>query len=187
MKRICVFCGSSSGSDPMYMESAKLLGRELVKYGYGLVYGGASVGTMGAIADAVLSSGGEAVGVIPQSIADMEIAHTGLTSLEVVADMHQRKARMMDLADGFIAMPGGLGTLEELFEVLTWWQLQLHQKPSALLNLDGYYDVLLDFLRHTSDQGFSKQAHIDTLAVSSSVAEIIPALMNAPSTNLKKV
>jgi len=187
MKKICVFCGSSNGNSSIYLEAAQQLGNELVKNGYGLVYGGASVGLMGAVADSVLDLGGEVVGVIPQSIADMEVAHTGLTSLEVVDDMHQRKARMMQLADGFIAMPGGLGTLEELFEVLTWSQLRLHQKPSALLNLGGYYDTLLDFLSHTSEQGFSKQAHISTLAVSDTVVGVLPALMSAPVTSIAKL
>ncbi len=187
MARICVFCGSSSGTDPKYIESAEELGRKLVEQGYGLVYGGASIGTMGAVADAVLSAGGEVVGVIPQSIADMEVAHTGLSKLEVVADMHQRKARMMQLSDGFISMPGGLGTLEELFEVLTWAQLGLHKKPSALLNLDGYYDSLLEFLDNARDQGFAKQAHIDTLAVSPTVEAILPALMAAPKAQVAKV
>ncbi len=182
-----MFCGSSSGTDPKYIESAKELGHKLVEQGYGLVYGGASIGTMGAVADAALSSGGEVIGVIPQSIADMEVAHTGLSKLEVVADMHQRKARMMQLSDGFISMPGGLGTLEELFEVLTWSQLGLHHKPSALLNLDGYYDGLLEFLGKTCDQGFAKQAHIDTLAVSSTVADILPALRNASKAKVAKV
>lgn len=187
MTKICVFCGSSDGNDPKYIESAKQLGQELVKRGYGLVYGGASIGTMGAIADSVLASGGDVTSVIPKSIADLEVAHSGLNNLEVVADMHQRKARMMQLADGFISMPGGLGTLEEMFEVLTWSQLGLHKKPSALLNLDGYYDGLLEFLRTTCDQGFTKQVHIDTLAVSPTVAGILPALMAASSTTISKV
>jgi uncharacterized protein (TIGR00730 family) len=138
MKNICVFCGSSSGIGESYMASARQLGVTLVERG--LVYGGASVGTTGAVADAVLQAGGQVTGIIPQAIADLEVAHSGLTNLEVVKDMHQRKARMMALSDGFVAMPGGLGTLEELFEALTWPQLGFHIKPCAVLNTDGYYN-----------------------------------------------
>ncbi len=178
MKYICVFCGSSNGLGDSYMESARKLGGAIVAGGFGLVYGGASVGTMGAIADSVLQAGGQVTGVIPQSIADMEVAHTGLTSLEVVADMHQRKARMMLLSDGFIAMPGGLGTLEEIFEALTWLQLGFHSKPCAVLNTNGYYDKLLAFLDHASQQGFAKQGHVEQMMRAETPEEVIKMLVD---------
>jgi uncharacterized protein (TIGR00730 family) len=176
MKRICVFCGSSSGKGDVYIQAATDLGKELASQGIELVYGGASVGTMGAVADAVLANGGKVIGVIPQGIADLEVAHTGLTKLEVVADMHERKARMMTLSDAFIALPGGLGTLEELFEVLTWLQLRFHNKPCGVLNVASYYDHLINFLSHASEQGFAKQAHIDSLLVSDDSQSMIDAL-----------
>lgn len=176
MKRICVFCGSSAGNDDVYIKAAHTLGEALAKQEIELVYGGASIGTMGAVADSVLANGGRVIGVIPQGIADLEVAHTGLTKLEVVADMHERKARMMTLADGFIALPGGLGTLEELFEVLTWLQLRFHAKPCGVLNVASYYDHLLSFLSHASEQGFAKQAHIDSLQIADNSDEMIGKL-----------
>ena len=136
----------------------------------------ASIGTMGAVADAVLANGCKVIGVIPQGIADLEVAHTGLTKLEVVADMHERKARMMALADAFIALPGGLGTLEELFEVLTWLQLRFHTKPCGVLNVASYYDHLIGFLAHASEQGFAKQVHVDNLLVHETSQNMISAL-----------
>lgn len=178
MKKICVFCGSSTGSGNRYMSMATELGSALAKQGYDLVYGGASVGCMGAIANSVLAAGGKVTGVIPQAISDMEAAHTGLTSLEVVSDMHIRKARMMELSDGFIALPGGLGTLEEIFEALTWQQLGFHSKPCALLNSDGYYQKLDEFLQHASAQGFVKNAHRENLLISDSVEGVLNKLKN---------
>ena len=163
MKRICVYCGSSPGNSSAYLNGARELGELLAERDISLVYGGASVGIMGTIADAVLASGGKAVGVIPQAISDMEVAHTGLSELEVVDDMHQRKARMMELSDGVIAMPGGLGTLEEIFEALTWLQSGFHSKPCALFNINDYYSKLLEFLDHASEQGFIKKSHIAML------------------------
>ena len=154
MPRICVFTGSSDGRRPAYTDAATRLGRALVAQGYELVYGGARVGLMGAVADAVLGAGGRVIGVIPQALVEREVAHTGLSELRVVASMHERKALMAELSDGFIAMPGGWGTLEELFEVITWHQLGLHRKPIGLLNVDGYYDALLAFLRQAHDDGF---------------------------------
>ena len=154
MPRICVFTGSSEGRKPSYRLAAEHLGRTLVERGFGLVYGGARVGLMGAVADAVLAAGGEVIGVIPEALVAREVAHTGLTELRVVASMHERKALMAELSDGFIAMPGGWGTLKELFEVLTWAQLGLHRKPCGLLNVDGYFDPLLAFVRHAEDEGF---------------------------------
>ncbi|MFD1409950.1 TIGR00730 family Rossman fold protein [Kroppenstedtia eburnea] len=157
MKNICVFCGSSPGSNPIYMEGAKQLGISLAEAGLTLVYGGARVGLMGAVADSILAHGGKVIGVIPKSLVDREIAHTGLTDLHIVGSMHERKALMSELADGFIALPGGSGTLEEFFEVFTWAQLGHHQKPCGLLNLNGYYTPLLQFIDHTIGEGFMKE------------------------------
>lgn len=163
MKRICAYCGSSSGKRPEYVEAAAILAKELVKWDIGLVYGGASVGVMGAVADAVLAQGGEVIGVIPQMLVDKEVAHNGLTELKIVRSMHERKMMMADLSDGFIALPGGLGTLEELFEIMTWALLGLHQKPCALLNVAHYYDQLLGFLEHAVNEQFIKQVHCSML------------------------
>ena len=179
MKKICVYCGSSSGKSPAYMKGASELGTLLAEQDIALVYGGASVGTMGAVADAVLDAGGKVVGVIPQAISDMEVAHTGLSELEVVADMHQRKARMMELSDGFIAMPGGLGTLEEIFEALTWLQLGFHSKPCALFNINDYYSKLLEFLQHATEQGFVKSTHTDMLLLGDTANSVLEQLLNA--------
>ncbi len=158
MKRICVYCGSSDGNKPEYKAAARALGRAMLEKGLGLVYGGAQIGIMGEIADTVVNGGGEVIGVMPKSLADREIFHTGLTELKIVHSMHERKAMMADLSDGFIALPGGLGTIEEIFEVLTWAQLGFHQKPCALLNALGYYDLLSAFLNHTVTQGFVNTA-----------------------------
>ncbi|PWQ95138.1 TIGR00730 family Rossman fold protein [Leucothrix pacifica] len=176
MKRICVYCGSSMGKKQEYAEAAKALGQALVERNIGLVYGGASVGIMGLIADTVLSLGGEVIGVIPQAIADKEIAHTGLTELKVVANMHERKAMMAEYSDGFIALPGGMGTLEELFEVLTWGQLGFHQKPTGVLNVDGYYDHLIAFLEHAVDQEYLKANHLDMLQKASEPMALLDLL-----------
>ena len=159
VKRACVFCGSSSGADPSYAGAAAALGGLLAEHRITLVYGGAHVGLMGVLADAVLGSGGRAVGVIPRALSDMEVAHPGLTELHEVDSMHERKALMADLADAFIALPGGFGTLDELCEVLTWAQLGLHHKPVALLNVDGYYDALLAFLDRAVSDRFLRLAH----------------------------
>ncbi len=158
MKRICVYCGSSSGNHPGYTAAARALGQAMLEKKIGLVYGGAQVGIMGKIADTVLEGGGEVIGIIPKSLADREIYHTGLTALKIVNSMHERKTMMAKRADGFIALPGGLGTLEEIFEVLTWAQLGFHNKPCALLNALGYYDHLSAFLNHALDQGFVNPA-----------------------------
>lgn len=154
LRRLCVFCGSGAGARPEYRSSAAALGRELALRGIGLVYGGASVGLMGVVADATLEAGGEVLGVIPRSLAAKEIAHGGLTQLHLVESMHERKALMASLCNGFMALPGGIGTLEELFEVWTWAQLGLHEKPVALLNVCGYYDSLLAFLDASVTEGF---------------------------------
>jgi len=156
MKAIAVYCGSGEGASPEYREAAAGLGRELAKRGIALVYGGASVGLMGAVADAVLERGGKAIGVLPRFLRDREIAHGGLTQLILVGTMHERKAKMVELADGFIALPGGPGTLEELFEVFTWGRLELHRKPVGLFNVRGYYDPLLAMFDTMEREGFMK-------------------------------
>lgn len=159
MKKICVYCGSNSGIRPEYLAAADVLAKELVGRDIGLVYGGASVGIMGRLADTVLAAGGEVIGVIPQMLVDKEVAHGGLSELKIVKSMHERKMMMASLSDGFIALPGGLGTLEELFEIMTWALLGLHQKPCALLNVAHYYDQLLGFLEHAVNEQFIKQVH----------------------------
>ena len=159
MKKICVYCGSSAGADEAYLQSAQQLGKQLAERGIGLVYGGASIGLMGGIADAVIEHGGHVTGIIPQSLLDREIAHQGIHDLRVVDDMHERKLIMAELSDGFIAMPGGYGTLEEMFEALTWNQLDIHNKPCGLLNVANFYDPLCGFLDQCMNQGFLKPAH----------------------------
>ena len=165
MRRICVYCGSSPGRRPEYAEAARSLARALARRKIGLVYGGASIGIMGELANMVLEERGEVIGVMPQALVDKEVSHKGLTELRVVNSMHERKAMMADLSDGFIALPGGLGTLEELFEVLTWSQLGFHSKPIALLNSVHYFDHLLRFMDLTVDEGFVRKPHRDMLLV----------------------
>ena len=177
MKRVCVFCGSSSGVRPGYRAAAEELGRRLAGRGIGLVYGGARVGLMGVVADAVLSARGQVIGVIPEALVSKELAHTGLTELRVVASMHERKAVMADLSDGFIAIPGGWGTLEELFEVLTWGQLGLHQKPCGLLNVEQYFDGLLSFADRMIEEGFVRRENRAMISVSSDPAALIDLLV----------
>ena len=177
MKRVCVFCGSSSGVRPGYRLAAEELGRRLAGRGMGLVYGGARVGLMGAVADAVLSARGQVIGVIPEALVAKELAHTGLTELRVVPSMHERKAVMADLSDGFIAIPGGWGTLEELFEVLTWGQLGLHQKPCGLLNVEQYFDGLLSFADRMIEEGFVRRENGAMISVSSDPAALIDLLV----------
>ena len=165
MKRICVFCGSSPGARPAYRSAAARLGAALAARGIGLVYGGANVGLMSELAHSVLDAGGEVIGVIPRSLVQRELALTGLADLRITDSMQERKAVMADLADGFIAMPGGLGTLDEFFEVLTWTQLGIHRKPSGLLNVEGYFDTLLAFLDHAVAERFVKDVHRSMLIV----------------------
>ena len=174
--RLCVFCGSNAGQDPVYLATARALGEALAANGIDLVYGGASVGLMGAVADAALARGGQVTGVMPQALVDKEIAHRGLSDLRVVGSMHERKALMAELADGFIALPGGLGTFEELFEVWTWAQLGYHRKPCALLNAGGFYDKLTDFLDDVVERGFVKPIHRAMLIVESEPAALIGAI-----------
>jgi len=159
VKSVCVFCGSHPGDDPAYEEAARTLGETLAEAGIELVYGGGHVGLMGSVADAALAAGGEVTGVIPKALVDREIAHTGLTRLHVVGSMHERKAMMSELSEGFVALPGGTGTLEEFFEVLTWAQLGEHGKPCGLLNVAGYYDPLLAVFDHMVNKGFLGDAH----------------------------
>jgi uncharacterized protein (TIGR00730 family) len=176
LRRICVYCGSSLGAREQYRACAERLGALLAARRIALVYGAGNLGLMGAVADAALKHGGEAVGVIPQVLVDRELAHTGLNDLRVVDTMHERKATMAQLADAFIALPGGIGTLEELAEILTWAQLELHAKPIGLLNQDGYYDHLLRFLDHAVAEGFLRQAHRDQLVVADDPALLLDAL-----------
>jgi uncharacterized protein (TIGR00730 family) len=166
IKNICVYCGSSTGKDPAFAQAAVTLAQEMCKRDIGLVYGGAAVGIMGTVADAVLEAGGKAIGVIPKSLAIKEVAHESLAELHVVASMHERKAMMADLADGFIALPGGWGTLEEIFEILTWAQLGFHDKPCGLLNTAGYYDGLIGFLDNSFEQEFVNELYRPMLMTS---------------------
>ncbi len=167
MKRLCVYCGSSTGARPLYREGAIALGGLIAASGMGLVYGGGHVGLMGAVADGALAAGGHVIGVIPRALMDRELGHTGIQDLRIVADMHERKMMMADLADGFIAMPGGWGTIEELAEMLTWLQLGIHAKPIGLLNLGGYYDPFLEFAERMVEQQFVRPEQRHLLAVES--------------------
>jgi uncharacterized protein (TIGR00730 family) len=163
VKKLCVFCGSADGFSPIYLEMARHLGEMMAKNNVGLVYGGASIGVMGAIADAVLENGGVVIGVIPKTLISYEIAHKNLTELHIVEDMHQRKKMMYDRSDAFLSLPGGMGTLDEMFEILTWSQLKLHNKPCFIYNFMGFYDSLLAYLHHSHKEGFIKEQHLDLL------------------------
>ncbi|APH06583.1 TIGR00730 family Rossman fold protein [Bacillus weihaiensis] len=165
MKRVSVFCGSSQGASPKYTESAKQLGVELAKEGITLVYGGSKVGIMGVVANAALEAGGEVIGVLPTMLMEREIAHQGLSELIIVNSMHERKAKMEELSDGFIVLPGGPGTMEEFFEVYTWAQLGEHQKPIGILNSNQYYDKLLTFFEHMIEEQFLKREYHDMIIV----------------------
>ncbi len=173
MNRLCVYCGSSPGSSEAYVHAAKELAQALVSSGTELVYGGSSKGIMGVLADAVLAGGGKVRGVIPQSLVDKEVAHDALTELHVVNSMHERKSLMAVLSDGFVAMPGGFGTLEEIIEVLTWGQLQFHTKPCGFLNVDGYFDHLLAYFDHATREGFLLAEHRGMLLVANTPAELL--------------
>lgn len=175
--RICVFCGSSVGARPAYRLAAERLGALLAGHGIGLVYGGGGIGLMGVIADSVLASGGEAIGVIPAGLQRREIGHAGLTQLHVVETMHQRKAMMADLSDAFIAMPGGFGTLEELSEIVTWSQLGIQVKPCGLLNIDGYWNGLLAFLDHAIGEQFIRPENRDLLVVATNEADMLEKII----------
>jgi uncharacterized protein (TIGR00730 family) len=186
MKRICVFTGSSPGARTDYADAAQELGRLLVARGHGLVYGGGRVGLMGVIADAVLANGGNVIGVIPEALAAKEIAHSRLTELRVVRSMHERKAIMADLSDAFIALPGGLGTLEEFFEVITWAQLGLHAKPVGIMNVSGYFDPLFAFLDRAVDEGFVKRQHRAMIIMAHSPADLLDRLQSYQPPQVEK-
>ncbi|MCD9855879.1 TIGR00730 family Rossman fold protein [Epilithonimonas sp. JDS] len=178
MKRVTVFCGSSFGTDDIFRTQAYSLGKTLAAQNIGLVYGGANVGLMGAVADGVLEKGGEVIGVLPNFLKSKEIAHDHLTELILVETMHERKTKMNDLCDGVIALPGGFGTLEEFFEMLTWAQLGLHKKPIAILNIDGFYDDLITFIQTTVDKGFLKKVNQDMLIVSDNIDDLLDQMKN---------
>ena len=173
MERVCVFCGSSPGARPAYAEATAEMARLLVGEGLGIVYGGGHVGLMGVVADAALAAGGEVIGVIPQHLVDDEVAHPGLPRLEVVQSMHERKAVMADLSDAFVALPGAAGTLEELFEAWTWGMLGLHAKPTALLDVDGFWQPLLTQLRRMVNDGYLDERRLDALGVVSDAAGLL--------------
>ncbi len=176
MRRVCVFCGSSPGASPRYLAAANALGVLLAQRGLGLVYGGASIGLMGKLADAVLAEGGEVIGVIPRAMVSKEVAHAGLLDLRVVDSMHERKALMADLSDAFIALPGGIGTLEELLEILTWSQLGIHAKPCGVLNVRGYFDGLLGLLDHVVAERFMRSEHRAMLLAEPTPEALLDAL-----------
>lgn len=186
MARICVFCGSSFGEKQAYREAAHALGEAIAAQGLGLVYGGASVGLMGTVADAALAAGGEVIGVLPKSLHDVEIGHTGLSKLHIVDSMHERKALMADLSDAFAVLPGGIGTLEEAFEVWTWSQLGIHQKSLGLLNVAGFYDRLEGFLDHVTSEGFVRPIHRDMLISEQSAVALVESLLAAEAPGVKK-
>jgi uncharacterized protein (TIGR00730 family) len=175
--RLCVFCGSSSGNDRAYANAAREMGRALAARKIDLVYGGGRVGLMGTLADAVLEAGGEVVGVIPRSLAEREVQHTGLTELHIVETMHERKTEMAELADGFIALPGGAGTLEEIFEQWTWAQLGIHQKPCAFLNVNGYFDPLRTMIVRMTAEGFLRQEYASMVGFHTEPAAILDAFL----------
>ncbi len=186
MKNICVYCGSNPGRLPEYRDAARLLGYEMAGRGLGLVYGGASIGVMGAVADAVLERGGQVVGVIPYSLATKEVSHDGLDELIVVDSMHERKAKMAELSDGFIALPGGWGTIEEIFEMLTWAQLGFHEKPCGLLNVAAYYDQLFAFLENAIEQQFVKEEYRPMIIMDEAPAVLLDRFDHYRAPQVKK-
>ena len=187
MDRICVYCGSSNGAQPVYQEAADHLGRTLADRNLGLVYGGGDVGLMGTVADATLDAGGEAYGIIPDALREREIAHDGLSDLEIVESMHERKQRMVDQSDGFIALPGGFGTLEEFMEVLTWTQLGLHEHPCGLLNVADYYADLAAFFDHQCDEAFVSAHHREIIVIEDDPNDLLDQFTNYEAPPLKDV
>jgi len=179
MKRLCVFCGSKTGQPPLYAEQARQLGRLMARQGIGLVFGGGHIGLMGVLADAMLADGGEVIGVIPRALVDRELAHPGVRAMHIVESMHQRKALMADLSDGFVALPGGFGTADELFEILTWAQLGIHAKPVGLLNTGGFFDPLLAWVERCVADGFIKPRHRELLLVRDDPVSLLDALVSA--------
>lgn len=178
MNNITVFCGSSAGNEAQYKEQANQLGKSLARHNIGLVYGGAGIGLMGAVANGTLEQGGTVVGVLPHFLQNKEIAHAGLTELILVDTMHERKQKMNELSDGVIALPGGYGTLEELFEMLTWAQLSLHEKPIGILNIDGFYDELIAMIDKMVQKGFLKQEYKEMIIVSADIGQLIEQMQN---------
>ena len=176
IKRIVVYCGANAGNNPAYKSAAETVGRALAEQGIGLVYGGGGVGLMGVVADAALAAGGEVIGVIPEALKVLEVGHKNLTAMHVVPDMHSRKAMMLALADAVIAMPGGFGTMDELFEALTWSQLDYHRKLCGLLNVAGYYDHLLAWVRHSVDVGLVKAVNMELIVSADTVGELLDGL-----------
>ena len=187
MKRLAVYCGSSMGTDPAFADAARSIGSAMAERGVGLVYGGGRLGLMGVVADAVLEAGGEAYGVIPQALIDLEVAHAGLTELHVVTTMHERKAKMTELTDAFVALPGGIGTLDELFEAWTWNALGYHAKPFALLNVAGFWDGLIGLMDTVAESGFMSAARREQLIVSEGIGEVIDKLDAAAKVGTAKM
>jgi len=179
MTRIAVYCGANAGHAPAFADAARALGATLAREAIGIVYGGASRGLMGALADAALADGGEVIGVLPKALSHREIAHHGLAALHLVDTMHERKAKITELADAFVALPGGIGTMDELFEAWTWAQIGIHSKPIALLDVNGFYQPLLAFLRSVVDAGFLKEERLDALLVAPDVGSLVPMLQDA--------
>jgi uncharacterized protein (TIGR00730 family) len=178
MKRICVFCGSNTGLDPIYIETAQRVGEFFAENNIELVYGGGRIGLMGKVADAVMKNGGKVLGVIPEALAIREVAHAGLTELFVVGSMHERKAMMAELSDGFIALPGGFGTFEEFCEIITWAQLGIHQKPCAILNVGGFYDNLIALFDHSTAQNFIRPEHRSLVLEGENIRELYQKMKN---------
>ncbi|MCH7294984.1 MULTISPECIES: TIGR00730 family Rossman fold protein [Acinetobacter] len=178
MNSICVFCGSSLGNDPIYQQMAEATGQAIAAQGKTLVYGGGRSGLMGVVANSALQAGGRVIGVIPDALVDRELAHTGLTELHIVKNMHERKTKMAELSDAFVALPGGAGTLEEIFEQWTWSQLGIHQKPCAFLNVDGFYDGLIQMIQGSVERGFSQERFVDKLIVAEQIEDILTAFSN---------
>lgn len=181
IRRLCVFCGSNSGNNPAYQEDAIKLGKLMAEKGIELVYGGGSIGIMGIIADTVMQAGGRVTGIIPQALMDAEIGHQAVTQLEVVDNMHTRKARMAELSDAFVALPGGIGTFEEFYEVWTWRQLRYHHKPVALLNTQNFYTPMLEFLNHCQSEGFIKPHNLKLIRVTQTPEALLEAILAQPS------
>jgi len=175
MNSICVFCGSSLGNDPIYQQMAEATGQAIASQGQTLVYGGGRSGLMGVVANSALQAGGRVIGVIPEALVDRELAHTGLTELHIVKNMHERKTKMAELSDAFVALPGGAGTLEEIFEQWTWSQLGIHQKPCAFLNVDGFYDGLIQMIQGSVERGFSQERFVNKLIVAGQIEDILAA------------
>jgi hypothetical protein len=187
VKRLAVYCGSSMGADPSFADAARAIGEEMARRGIGLVYGGGRLGLMGVVADAVLQGGGEVHGVIPQALIDLEVAHRGVSELHVVTTMHERKAKMTELTDAFVALPGGIGTFDELFEAWTWNALGYHAKPFALLNVAGFWDGMVSFLDHATQSGFMSATRREQLIVAEEIGEVIDKLDAAAKVGTRKM